>query len=87
MARLITDPNLAAADDIYEKLIAMHGDRPVLGLGPSLGSFHPNARGAVHQDHRRLDLVAVLSPRSAATGPFLIALPQQLVGVDRCRVA
>ncbi|APR52164.1 DUF2783 domain-containing protein [Sphingomonas koreensis] len=29
MARLITDPNLAAADDIYEKLIAMHGDRPV----------------------------------------------------------
>lgn len=29
MARLITDPNLAAADDIYERLIAMHDGHSV----------------------------------------------------------
>ncbi len=66
---------------------AVEGYVAILGEGSAFRCLGRHARRSVMQHDRRLDLVAVLPSRSTATGPFLVALPQQFVRIDRCWVA
>ena len=56
------------------------GDAEVLGLAPPLARLGADARGAMDEDDRRLDLVAVLAPRARAPGPADVALRGEPLG-------
>ena len=52
-------------------------DPTVLGLGAALGGLGSDSGRAVDEDHCRLDLIAVLAARAAATGSGFITGSEQ----------
>ena len=56
------------------------GHAAILGLAPPLAPFGGQAGGAMDKDHRRLDLVAVLPPRSAAASAGLVTFIEERGG-------
>ena len=59
---------------------SMERRAPVFALGAPLGRLGTDPRGPVGQDHRGLDLVAILAARSASPSGSKLALPGEHSG-------